>query len=319
MTEMRWIKHGRIFIPDSSLAWSRSHAQVPSAMLLDDRIRVYYASRDANGRSRTSFFDVCRQDPTRILYRHLDPVMDLGQPGAHDEDGVMVGCVAADGDRTLLYYTGWSRGGSVPYRVAIGLAASSDGGVTFERVFEGPIVDRTRLEPHMTMSPYVLHELGGSWRMWYGSGVRWVDIDGTFEPIYVIKYAESSNGLVWTQPNTLCIEPLHEFEANTRPGVLRNPTGYEMWFSYRHSRDFRDGSGAYRIGYALSSDGKVWSRQPDPGGLEPGPEAWDGRMMAYPSVVDVDGRRLMFYNGDGFGRSGVGFASLDARSTTGKG
>ena len=135
---MVWQQKGMIFKPAGDQAWSRSHAQVPSALVLADRIRVYYATRDDQGRSLTSFIDVDRADPGKILHVHDRPVMGLGAPGCHDEDGVMVGCVLAVGDAVYMYYTGWSRGGSVPYRVSCGLAISDDGGEHFTRRFDGP-------------------------------------------------------------------------------------------------------------------------------------------------------------------------------------
>ena len=237
--------------------------------------------------------------------------MQLGEPGTHDEDGVMTGCLVAGDEGVLFYYTGWSRGYTVSYRVSIGLAKSTDGGVTFERVFAGPVVDRTPLEPYMTMSPYVLRH-DGKWKMWYGSGTGWTPVDGKMEPLYVVKYAESEDGIKWQQDDVTCIEPKHALEANTRPSVMITPSGYQMWFSYRHSVDYRDGEGAYRIGHATSEDGKRWERQADPEGLAPGGEGWCGRMVTYPSVVEVDGRRIMFHNGDGFGQSGFGYALWEA-------
>lgn len=305
---MTWVKQGLIYVPDGSRPWSRTHAQVPTAMRLDDRIRIYYATRDDRGRSLTSFIDVDPDDPSRLVYVHDAPVLDLGAPGTHDEDGVMTGCVVREGQRVWLYYTGWSRGATVPYRVSVGLAISDDGGVSFTRHRLGPVVDRTPDEPFMTMSPYIVRE-GALWRMWYGSGLGWVDIDGHMEPRYAIKYAESSDGCTWRQPNRLCIAPLDELEANTRPSVMKRGDAYEMWFSYRSSRDFRDGAGAYRIGRAISDDGLTWRRTADAAGLEPSrDEAWDDRMVAYPNVIEIDGRRVMFYNGNGFGRAGMGWA-----------
>lgn len=304
---MAWQQKGMIFKPDGSHAWSRTHAQVPSALVLADRIRLYYATRDEQGRSLTSFIDVALDNPAEILYVHNRPVMELGAPGCHDEDGVMVGCVLSVGEEVWMYYTGWSRGGSVPYRVSCGLAISQDGGFHFTRKFDGPVVDRTPYEPHMTMSPYVMTS-PGYWRMWYGSGTKWENVDGKWEPIYVIKYAESEDGLRWRQPNVLCIPPLHALEANTRPSVLATELGLEMWFSYRHSIDFRVGSGGYRIGHAVSHDGQQWLRSESPVGLQPGFAEWNKNMMAYPCVIQVDGRRFMFHNGDGFGCSGLGYS-----------
>jgi len=194
--------------------------------------------------------------------------------------------------------------------MGVGLARSVDGGLTFERVFEGPVVDRTPLEPYMTMAPNLLQAEGG-WTMWYGSGTGWVEIDGKFEPTYQIKLAYSDDGIAWRQTNHTCIPKLDPLEANTRPSVMRTAEGYEMWFCYRNSRNYRDGEGSYRLGYATSADGKTWERRPDPEGLMPTGSGWNSVTMAYPSVIAADGRKIMFHNGDGFGKSGVGCAVLE--------
>ena len=305
-----WKQRGVVFTPDGSRDWSRTHAQAPAAVLMEDRIRVYYGTRNAENRSRTGFIEVDRADPTRLLHVHDRPVIDLGKPGTHDEDGVIASQVIAVGDELWMYYGGVSRGGHVPYRMSIGLARSRDGGLTFDRVFDGPVVDRTPDEPYMTMAPNILVE-DGVWTMWYGSGTGWVEIDGKFEPTYQIKLAHSDDGLRWRQTNHACIPKRDALEANTRPSVLRTLEGFEMWFSYRNSREYRDGAGSYRIGYATSTDGRDWTRQPDPEGLQPSGEGWNSATMSYPSVIAADGRKIMFHNGDGFGQSGIGCAIME--------
>lgn len=310
---MAWRQLGVVFRPTGDLDWSRTHAQAPSAIVMGERIRVYYGTRNAENRSRSSFFEVDRADPTKLVYVHDKPVMDFGKPGTHDEDGVIASQAVAVGDELRLYYGGVSRGGHVPYRMSVGLARSLDGGLTFERVFEGPVIDRTPHEPYMTMAPNMVRTAQG-WTMWYGSGTGWVDVDGKFEPTYQIKVAFSDDGIVWRQTNHACIPKLHPMEANTRPSVLETSTGYEMWFCYRSAEDYRDGSGSYRIGYAVSADGLTWDRRSDPEGLQPTGQGWNAMTMAYPSVVAADGRRIMFHNGDGFGTTGVGCAILDAPS-----
>ena len=296
-----------VYATDGQRPWSRTHAQAPSAIDINGRIRVYFGTRDGENRSLTTFVEFDREDPTQLLYIHDQPVMGLGQPGAHDEDGVIASHVIQRGDQVLMYYGGVSCGGSVPYRMSIGLACSLDGGLNFSRVFEGPIVDRTPNEPYMTMAPNVLATDQG-WVMWYGSGIKWVQVEGKFEPIYVIKTAFSDDGLVWKQPNHTCIPQSHSLEANTRPAVLKTADGYEMWFCYRASRDYRDGDGSYRLGYATSVDGLDWTRQEDPEGLQPSGQGWNSATMSYPSVLQVDGRTIMFHNANGFGQSGIGCA-----------
>jgi len=83
-----------------------------------------------------------------------------------------------------------------------------------------------------------------------------------------------------------------------------------MWYSYRKLRDYRtDTNAAYRIGYAESSNGMAWERKDDQIVFEP-EGGWDDFMQCYPHVIDLNGERIMFYNGNGFGQAGFGYARL---------
>jgi hypothetical protein len=305
---MPWTQRGVVFATDGRKDWSRTHTQAPTVMEIGDRLRVYYGTRNDENRSRTSFVEFDKADPTKLLYVHDKPVMDLGDPGTHDEDGVIASHVIYINNELRMYYGGVSRGGNVPYRMSIGVACSTDGGLTFKRAFQGPVIDRTPDEPYMTMAPYLITDNEGGWNAWYGSGIKWVAVGEKFEPIYIIKMAHSSDGLRWKQSNHTCIPQAHPFEANTRPSVLQTADGYEMWFSYRGSMDYRDGDNSYRIGYATSTDGRDWTRRPDPDGLQPSGSGWNSSTMSYPSVIRLEDRKIMFHNGDGFGQSGIGCA-----------
>ena len=41
-------------------------------------------------------------------------------------------------------------------------------------------------------------------------------------------------------------------------------------------------------------------------------DGWDAKAQAYPAVVKHDGRWFMFYNGNAFGRDGIGLAIAPA-------
>lgn len=303
----RWTKKGLIFRAEDGPGWMVSHACVPSALVLDDRIRLYVAPRNEHGQSLTTFLDLARDDPGRILDVHARPILELGELGCFDDSGIMPGSVVRHGAYVFLYYVGWNVCRTVPYRNAIGLAVSEDGGTTFRRMFPGPIADRTPLEPHFAVSPCVLKE-GDVWHLWYASGLKWVEIEGRPEPLYCIKYGRSSDGIQWRRENVTCIAPRSEEEAIARPTVVKRGGLYRMWYCYRESRDFRDGGGSYRIGYAVSPDGLRWQRRDGEAGIGLSESGWDDAMLAYPCVVEVDGRLVMFYNGNGFGRTGVGYA-----------
>jgi hypothetical protein len=309
---MRWQKRGNIFDPRAHRDWAGTHAQVPTVLVKDEVLRIYYADRDSDGRSFTTYLDVERANPSRIVYQHKLPLLPLGRPGTFDDEGMMPAFAIEKEGRVLLYYSGWNRRLTVPYHNATGLAVSDDGGATFQRMFEGPILDRLPMEPYLAVTPSVLRD-SDRWRMWYISGVEWARVGDRYEPVYVVKYAESADGIQWHRPNVLSVQPLHDREAISHPCVVKHGGLYRMWYCYRESEDFRDGRGAYRIGYATSRDGRMFDRHDADVGIDVSGEKddWDAKMICYPFVVRVDGRMLMFYNGNSFGQTGIGWAVLE--------
>ena len=86
-----------------------------------------------------------------------------------------------------------------------------------------------------------------------------------------------------------------------------------MFFCFRQALDFRDNpSNTYRIGYASSTDLIDWKRDDIvTEGLQPGKTGWDSEMVAYPNVIELGSRFLMFYGGNGNGRSGFGAVEIE--------
>src|SRR5436190_6611639 len=236
---MTWVRKGRIFSPADHPDWAGTHAQVPTALLLPDRVRIFYADRNGAGKSYTTYLDVDRRDLGIVLYHHKAPILPFGAPGTFDDDGVMPSYALRHEGRVWLYYSGWNRGVTVPYRNSVGIAVSDDDGATFRRLYEGPVLERTAREPYIAVTPSILKE-GSQWRMWYISGMRWVEIEGRYEPVYVIKYAFSEDGIDWSRPNRLCIPPSHDEEAFSHPTVIKDGGRYRMWYCSRNSRDYRD-------------------------------------------------------------------------------
>jgi hypothetical protein len=313
---MRWRKRGNIFDPRAHRDWAGSHAQVPTVLVKEDRLRIFYADRTAQNQSFTTYLDVDRRDPSRVLYLHKRPILPFGRPGTFDDDGVMPAFVLERQKRVYLYYNGWNRRVTVPFHNATGLAVSDDGGATFTRLFEGPVLDRVPLEPYIAVTPCLLRDRDGEgdvWRMWYSSGVDWVTVGGKLEAVYVIKYAHSRDGIHWERPNLLSVPPRHPGEAFSHPSVIESGGLYRMWYCYRDSADYHDGAGSYRIGYAESRTGVEFERKDAEAGIAPSDEGggWDSTMICYPYVIAVDGETYMFYNGNGFGQSGIGYAVLE--------
>lgn len=304
---MEWVKQGLVFEPAGMFGWMNTHAQIPTVLVMEDRLRVYIATRPRHDLTLTTFLDLDKTDPKKILYVHDRPVLELGKYGMFDHHGIMPNHVRLVDEKVYLYYVGWYRGSSIPYHNAVGLAVSSDGGRTFEKLFDAPILDRTPQEPYSMGSVYVVVE-NDFYHMFYTYVFDWLTINDKQEPVYHIKHAVSKDGIEWKKTNQISIKPKHDKEASARPSVIHKDGRYHMWFCFRGSEDFRGGNDSYRIGYAWSNNLRDWQREDHLAGINVSESGWDSEMITYPCVVQVDGQYLMFYNGNGFGTTGFGYA-----------
>jgi hypothetical protein len=315
---MKWVKKGKIFAPDHDSDWMVSHASVPVAdKITDEVLRIYFGTRDGEGRSHTSYLEVEADNPQKILYMHDKPVLSLGELGTFDDRGIMPSWLVSHDGNKYLYYIGWNPQVTVPYRLSIGLAISKDGGNSFHKVSNGPICGRAVDEPYFNTAPCVLVD-GESWKMWYISCTGWQIIHGHPEPSYLVKYAESADGIHWHKTGRICIDSNDSTEAIGRPCVFVEGATYKMFYSYRSTINYRtDSRQSYRLGYAESADGLSWNRKDDEVGIDKSGSGWDSQMMEYCYVYDHRAKKYLFYNGNGFGATGFGYAVLDEERTAG--
>jgi hypothetical protein len=312
---MKWQKKGLIYAPSKRFEWSQSHSQVPTVDCVSEKIwRIYYSTRDDQNKSNTSYIEVEAGNPSNILYEHDEKILPLGAPGTFDDCGIMPSWVVNHGGIKYLFYIGWTTRCSVPYHNSIGLALSRDGGRTFEKAGEGPLFGPTLNEPFFTGTSCVLIE-GDLWRIWYLSATKWEKIEDKYEPFYHLKYAESNDGLNWRRDGIVAIDYKDADEgAIANASVLKCGGIYHMWYSYRKALGYRSKrSATYRTGYACSADGKCWNRCDDKAGIDLSETGWDSEMIAYPHVVAHQGKLFMFYNGNGFGALGFGYAITDKK------
>jgi hypothetical protein len=309
---MNWIKQGLIYCSTGKHGFDATHCHKPTPLILDDKtVRVYFGARDVNNKTRTTFVDLDIDNLKNIKYIHDKPVVDLGKLGAFDDSGANVSSVIRNGNMVYLYYIGVNTSTTVHMRNAIGLAISHDNGFTFERAYEGAIIDRSKDEPYYIGAVDVIKYLD-KWYVYYTCGSEWKIINGKPEIFYHVKFGESLDGINWLRNNILAIPPVNEFEATARPCVLYEDGIFKMWYSKRSLYNFRnDVNSSYRAGYAESIDGMIWNRKDEELSLEVSNEGWDSEMIAYPYVIKIKDKYIMFYNGNSFGKTGFGYAILD--------
>ena len=303
----------RLFGPEALGPRAVSHAALPTPLLLGpDRLRLFMSARDMSGCSLPYAVDVSL-DSLTVLEAVTEPLWEPGAVGMFDEDGIMpASAVRLPNGSTRLYYIGWNRGSpTVPYRLAIGSAISSDG-LRFERESSGPVLDRSRHDPIFVTAPCVTAgapDRPDGWSMTYVSTDSWDCVDGGTEPRYHLARAESDDGLVWHPCGT---EPI-DFVAEAYGRPARLDVGPAQYLAYCHrgmSGYRRRGPTAYKIALAHRDHAGGWATDV-PELVVDGDAEWASEMRCYPQLVPVEDRVLMVYNGDGFGRSGVLATWLD--------
>jgi predicted GH43/DUF377 family glycosyl hydrolase len=303
---MKWAKKGLIYAPSGELWWAKTGAHLPTAAILGNEvIRVFFGVKDANGYGRIGFIDLDAAEPQKILDVAQEPVVDLGEIGAFDDCGAVPNSIIAFNNQSYLYYQGFQQSVRVPYLTFTGLAIGDLNSNRFKKYARTPITDRTDEEPFIRSTSSVL-VADGELKMWYVSAPKWIEDEHGVHYICVIRYATSNDGINWKAHKHICLEPVLPNEyAVGRPSIIRDGGIYKMWFSIRSFSKF------YTIGFAESEDGIVWERMDAKAGIEKSDAGWDSEMICYPYVVDVNGRKLMFYNGNGRGLSGFGYAVLE--------
>ena len=223
---MNWLKKGMFFRP-SGKGDALTHGFVPTAELIDqDLLRIYFSTRDKNLVSRIRYIDVNPKN-MEIIYTSPEPILNTGEFSCFDEDGVVPSSIINIGDEKYLYYFGWQKTFSNGYMLLCGLAISRDNGKTFKRFSKTPLLERSDREPFQRSTVSVLRD-NNIFRMWYSSGVSWTEFNGKPCPKYLIRYAESTDGIKWNHTDKICIDFLDDDEFGiARPWVINEDGIYK--------------------------------------------------------------------------------------------
>lgn len=260
-------------------------------------LRLYFSGRNDQNQSCIGWALIDLDRPDQVVDWSKEPVLTPGPLGCFDDNGVTPSSVLSKNGETLLYYIGWNPGSTVRVHLFGGLAISRDGGLTFERWSNAPIIERSRANPYLNTAPFVFDD-SGKLRMYYVGGTGWRHKD---LPRYNIQIAESTDGREWVRDGKVAITLASDDEnALARPFVIKDGDVYKMWFAHKGE--------AYRMGYAESLDRLKWIRDDRFGAFDVSPGEFDSEMIEYFAIVPHKGRKLMFYNGNDYGREGIGLA-----------
>lgn len=303
---MRWDKKGLCFSKENLPQWAQQSALQPTPLLLNkDVIRVFVGMRDNEGISRIGYVDLSAQDPSCILDISQSPLLDIGVPGAFDDNGVVPSAVIHHDHTIYLYYAGYHLSNKVRFCVFSGLAISKNNGQSFERVQRSPVFERTESELLFRVPHSVIIE-SGKWRFWYGGGDKFITHQEKTLPVYDVKYLESSSPTIIPSVGETILTFANSDEYRVaRPYVVFDQGIYKMFCCVSTL------SKGYRLGYAESEDGIKWKRCDEKLGIDvSNDDNWDSQMMGYPSFIRTPYGSYLFYNGNNYGEQGFGYAVL---------
>ena len=298
-----WDKLGRILAPDPRYGWMSTVTGSSFGLPVEDGplCDIYVTGRDDKNRSQIGIIRINLEAPDKILKIGSEALLPLGDLGAFDENGVAYPYLVKYDGKIRMYYVGWMPTVLTPCQTHIGLAVQDADG-KFRRVSRAPILERTN-EDYLSMGSSCVIYDEGKFRMWYTSYLKWGKTANDPKHTYVIKYAESEDGIHWRRANQVCIDIHYDWEfAICRPTVIKSNRNYHMWYATRGEH--------YRIGYAFSKDGIGWTRRDDLAGITASGSGWDSHAVAYPHVFECRGQFYMLYAGNEYGKDGLGLARL---------
>lgn len=299
-----WEKCGQIISPQKNHPylwnWISASCSIPTD--LDGIVRLYITGMDMNKRS-VILTCLLNLETLEVSELSKSPVVALGRKGTLDENGTGYPTVIKIENDYYLFHLGWIQGVHVPWYNGLFLSKSSNG-IDFKRVSEAPIFDRNHSDPLGIGSMCLLKE-GHSFSFWYSRFESWGKDGDDKKHYYNIKRAHN-NGVTdsWEVNDQICINFESDDEyAIAKPSVIKIDNTYIMWYSYRGE--------SYKIGFAYSKDGQNWTRNDKLTGLDYSEEGWDSEMLCYPHVFESGDQYYMLYNGNDYGKTGVGLAKTD--------
>jgi len=299
---MKWHKLGRIFDIEeiSRSAEMLSHASTPSPLVIgDNQVRIFYSSRDIRNRSSISYFDL-DLSTLKIIYAHDKPLFKFGEDHTFFSEGISLGNVFKWKGAVYMAFMGWKIPEGEHWFGQIGLLGiNSENNIHLLQDF--PVLPINSIDPISLSYPWVSATENMEITYWYGSTLTW---DGpNCDMIHVLKEGRTINLSRWESGTRTLAFDQSEFQAFSSPTILEISDKRVLFFSYR-------GEGmSYKIGSAeLTNEYPVATK--DDFGISENLEQWESEMQCYPRIFQLSGKHYMLYNGNQYGKSGIGLALL---------
>jgi hypothetical protein len=294
---MKWRKLGKIFDIEEML----SHSSTPSPLVIgENQVRVFYSSRDIHNRSSVSYFDF-DVSTLKVLYAHDKPLVRFGNKHSFYSAGISLGNVFKWKHDRYLAFMGWKLPVVGHWFGQIGLL-HVDKENNLQILNDTPVLPLNLNDPISLSYPWVSDSKSSEISFWYGSTVTW---DGpNSDMIHILKTGKATSLLNWKSGDIALSFDERDFQAFSSPTILAIGEKKFLFYSYRGK------SNNYRIGSAELMGKRPMATKND-FGISKTLEEWESQMQCYPRIFSLSGYHYMLYNGNQFGKTGIGLAKLE--------
>ena len=299
-------KKNGLIIKAKDISWVKNHLWVPTAYKLDQsKIIVFFAGRNFQNESDIGYF-VYDTNFKKVIKISKKPILTRGELGTFDDSAAIPSHVIKIGKKYFMYYVGWTKGYKVPFFSSIGLATSSNIYGPYKKVGKAPIIGRTNEDPLFVATCFV-DKKKKLFEMYYTSNLTWKKKKRKIIPLYLIKRCTSKDGFKWKLNKSRIIHFKDKSEvAITRPWIIEYKKQRVMLFSCKKK--------FYKIYTALEDKkNNSWKRKSLISFSNNLKYKFDNKSQEYCSVIKIKQSYYMFYNGNNYGKEGIGIAVSNER------
>ena len=305
----------KLFFKNKKIIFSNpscNYFQCPVPIQLNSStFRIFFSDRDLDNHSKIKYFDFCLAKKEIISFENL--VIDEKITNDFDRDGKIPSSILKIDEEYYLLYTGIKLGKKFPYHNSIGVLKSHNLN-TFHSLNNEPLIPSSSIKKNYFNSAGNLFLSKGIFYLFYSSCFKWEIISSKMEPSYNINLAKSND----LKSLRLCnnASPIVNFNDDDGGAVnfsiVKIPDFFLAFSCSRKKTLYRDNANnAYKLLAFKSND--LYSWDPLEIEYESSDSKWDNIMKCYPSAIIFNEKIYIFFNGNGFGKTGIGLAEVEIK------
>lgn len=278
-----------------------SHLANPTPFYLGGNIvRIFFSSRNLKNKAGITFIDL-DIDRFELLNNKLNILFKAeGYTNTYFRDGISLGNIFSHKMRYFLSFMGWDISSKSPWEGRVGIAEIDPFSPSLLYISDTPIIE-TFEHVDSSLSYPMVRAINDELHIWYGNTLKKDAGNGDMLHTIHLSILKSDNSL--EHKGQVIDYEIGKSQAFSRPTILEHNGTLNMLYSVRGI------STNYRIKRVVSNDGFTWEKADFQ--LIGTNHLGEQEMQCYPYLITIADKVFLFYNGNEYGRSGMGIAILE--------